>query len=243
MMTVTSTTALQAQNLITNGSFESGASFTVTDPNRPDLDQTAFSNGNVNSWYFGGNISWAGGSSGAYNTPDPTSGIISPSSVSTSHFAIGYVEGMLAQNVTFLSASTSYTLEFSYAGGAIYDTTVPNFITAGTASTPGWDISLTDYTSIVDLGQFRDTSYTVPTSLPLVEDSAWQTGYVTFSLADYGLSAGTYVLMFGSNNEFNKFYNSYAYLDNVSITPVPEPSGAMLLGITGVLGILRRRRP
>lgn len=146
-----------------------------------------------------------------------------------------------------MSEDTGYALEFSYAGGALYDSTDPDLIYPGfaaIAATPGWQVILVNTTTSGDglVGTFPDTTFAIPTTLPLVDDTKWLTAFATFSLADFSLSAGAYDLMFVSTNELNKFYDSFTYLDNVSLTAVPESSGSLLLGAAGVLGLLRRRR-
>lgn len=80
---------------------------------------------------------------------------------------------------------------------------------------------------------------------PFFLDPTYETGYRTFHYTF--LTPGAYTLGIGVVDVGDDFFPSGLLIDNVRLTPVPEPS-AIALGLVGIAvcagyGIARRRRP
>lgn len=249
---------LSAQ-IVQNGSFEEGSGFADTQE-FPHLDQNTFYAGHVFHWTANNSVFWAieSGEEGRqiYNTADLAAFDNSDGWGRASHFAVGAVGGVFTEepnifgnNAGVLSQTLTldfrqiYDLSFIYAAGALYQGgELEGSLLGVPTEAMGWNVYLQDgYGGTVLLNNVF--TYNLADSTPLVPDADWATGTAQFNVSEYGLQdTGTYNLIFEAAAKDGKA-EGYSFLDNVQVAPVPEPSGAVLLGVCGLFSILRRRRP
>lgn len=240
-----STSLTFAQNLVQNGNFDSttGGSSGHVGVNGFSLDNwTAVrlgGSGNSGSTSFAlvgtmPDVSQNGGGiSSAYGAPASTGsnnlklwGNDLPGSPTGGNVAIveadwGWVKTELQQTITGLVQNTQYTLTFDWAAGQQYNYN-------GNTQTR-WNVRLD--------GESYSTGYANVASHGFV---GWDSGTFTFT---YTGTSGSAVLGFLAEG-IGGSLPPFALLDNVQLTPVPEPSqyAAALGGLVLVAGVARRLR-
>ncbi len=207
-----------------NGSFED---LTASYVNIPDADRmnAVAADGwtvllNSPDWF------WGEGPANLWNTPFGD------------HFAIGAATGLtgsayregISQTVSGFTIGNSYSIAFSHANGLYFNPGSPGFY-EGVGTAGGWEV-LVDGTSILQTSSTNDHS-----TAALEHTSDWQS-----SSANFTATAATHTIQFVAFKPDGPQTPTFQFLDEASVTLVPEPSRA-ILSLLGVAAIgLRRRR-
>lgn len=169
---------------------------------------------NSPGWY------WGEGPSNLWNTPF---GDHFAMSAATGQTGSAYREG-ISQSVSGLSIGTTYEITFSHANGLFYNPGSSAFY-EGVGNTGGWEV-LIDGSSVLLASSTNDNSVAA-----LEHTSDWQTSTATFAA-----TATTHEIQFIAFKPDGPQDPTFQFLDDVSVTAVPEPS-TLLLGLFGLVGL------
>lgn len=173
---------------------------------------------NSPGWY------WGEGPNNLWNTPYGD------------HFAMGAATGQtgsayregVSQSVSGLSIGATYEISFSHANGLFFNPGSPGFY-EGVGTPGGWEV-LIDGSSILLAASTNDNSVAA-----LEHTSDWQTSTATFSA-----TSTTHEIQFIAYKPDGSQDPTFQFLDEVSVTVVPEPS-TLMLSLLGLFGLFSAR--
>ena len=147
------------------------------------------------------------------------------------HFAMGAATGQtgsayregISQSVSGFSIGETYEISFSHANGLFFNVGSPGFY-EGVGTPGGWEV-------LVDGGSVALVSSTNDNSVAALEHtSSWQSSTATFAA-----TATTHDIQFVAFKPDGAQDPTFQFLDQVSVTLVPEPSSFILCAL-GLLG-------
>ncbi len=176
---------------------------------------------NSPGWY------WGEGPSNLWHTPF---GDHFGMGAATGQTGSAYREG-ISQSVSGLTVGATYDIGFSHANGLFYNPGTPGFY-EGVGTTGGWEV-LIDGSSIALVSSTNDNSIAAPEHTLL-----WQASTATFAA-----TATTHEIQFIAFKPDGPQDPTFQFLDDVSVTLVPEPSSFVLCGLGLIAtGLYLRRR-
>lgn len=206
---------------VVNGSFEDIGATTYV--NIPDQDRDG--NAAADGWTISSaspDWMWGEGPEGLWNTPWGDYFTLGAAN------GIGYREGV-SQEISGFTVGASYTLTFSHANGLFYNGTAYE----GVGNPGGWEVLLNGSTLFL-----ADSVNPNFVAAPEHTDD-WFTRNIEFVAPTETIE---FEFLAYLNPQVNQQVVTFQFLDNVSISPVPEPGVLALIAPAILLG-LRRRKP
>lgn len=225
---VVSFTLLAPASAVTlvNPSFENLSASYVDIPGADRMENAAADGWSIAlgspGWY------WGEGPESLWNTPF---GDYFAMGAATGQTGGAYREG-ISQSVSGLTIGETYEISFSHANGLFYNPGTPGFY-EGVGTAGGWEV-LVDGSSILLASSTNDNSVAA-----LEHTSDWQSSTATFTA-----TATTHDIQFIAFKPDGSQLPTFQFLDDVSVTQVPEPSSLTLsvLGLLAAAIYIRRRR-
>lgn len=201
-----------------NGSFENLSSTYANTPGTDSMSGVAADGWTVSSnspdWFLG-----APGPAGLWSTPWGDFLAVGAATGSD------YREGIL-QEISGLIVGETYLIEFQQANGLLFDQ--GSYLGIGTVG--GWEVRI-DGIGLLFAASTNDNSLPSPAFT-----SSWSPN--SFSFIASASSQTLEFLAYGGT----EIAPTFQFLDNVTITAIPEPTTAGMLAGAGALVLLRRRK-